>query len=119
MSFSTTEALAWRRAKRVARSCGAACVRQLKTAKRLRRLLDEADQRSSPTSFFGTLANCKSGCRSESKTRFPAKDSLGYGHLEKVVSTYQKWRTTQPDAAAIDDEIQALISGASSAPWGE
>jgi GT2 family glycosyltransferase/glycosyltransferase involved in cell wall biosynthesis len=37
---------------------------------------------------------------------------LGYGHLEKVVSAYQKWRTTHPEVDAIDDEIQALISGA-------
>ncbi|HEU5239881.1 MAG TPA: glycosyltransferase, partial [Pyrinomonadaceae bacterium] len=47
-----------------------------------------------------------------------SQDSLGYGHLEKVVSTYQKWRTSQPDVATIDDEIQALISGASSARMG-
>src|SRR4029434_3256349 len=47
-----------------------------------------------------------------------SRDSLGYGHLERVVSTYQKWRTPQPDVAAIDDQIQTLISGASSAPMG-
>ena len=41
---------------------------------------------------------------------------LGYGHLEKIVSAYQKWRTTHPEIAAIDDEIQALISGRSFSP---
>src|SRR5213079_1407938 len=45
-----------------------------------------------------------------------ARDLLGYGHLEKIVSTYQKWRTTHPEVAAIDDQIRTLISGAVSAP---
>ena len=39
-----------------------------------------------------------------------SRDLLGYGHLEKVVSTYQKWRTTHPEVAAIDEQIQALTS---------
>ena len=43
-----------------------------------------------------------------------ARRLLGYGHLEKIVSTYEKWRATHPEVAAIDDEIQALISGAAS-----
>ena len=75
-------------------------------------------KRGSPASLFGTLANCKSSCRLKGKTFSPAaRDLLGYGHLEKIVSTYQKWRATQPEVAAIDDEIQALISGAASARW--
>ncbi len=69
---------------------------------------------SSPTSLFGTLANCKSGCRLKGKTSPEVAHLLGYGHLEKIVSTYEKWRATHPEAAAIDDQIQALISGAPS-----
>src|SRR5207249_1989575 len=41
---------------------------------------------------------------------------LGYGHLEKIVSAYRKWRATHPEVTAIDDQIQALISGTLSVP---
>src|SRR5437773_2547264 len=37
---------------------------------------------------------------------------LGYGHLEKIVAAYSKWRGTHPDVARIDDAIQALVSRA-------
>jgi GT2 family glycosyltransferase/glycosyltransferase involved in cell wall biosynthesis len=92
-------------------------VRQLKTAKRLCRLLDEADVAAARlrSSARWQLANPVAALKAK---LLSSQDSLGYGHLEKVVSTYQKWRTTQPDVVAVDDEIQALISGASSAPMG-
>jgi cellulose synthase/poly-beta-1,6-N-acetylglucosamine synthase-like glycosyltransferase len=41
---------------------------------------------------------------------------LGYGHLEKIVSAYQKWRAAHPEVAGIDNQIQALLSGAASVP---
>src|SRR5205823_15089320 len=40
---------------------------------------------------------------------------LGYGHLERILSVYRTWRSTHPELAAIDDPIQALMSGAVSA----
>jgi GT2 family glycosyltransferase len=46
--------------------------------------------------------------------RSRSRGSLGFGHLEKVVSAYQKWRIDHPEVAAIDDQIQALTSGAAS-----
>ena len=45
-----------------------------------------------------------------------SKDLLGYGHLEKAISSYDQWRATHPEIAAIDDEIQSLLSGIASAP---
>ncbi|PYJ66770.1 MAG: hypothetical protein DME78_03815, partial [Verrucomicrobia bacterium] len=36
----------------------------------------------------------------------------GYGHLERILSVYRTWRSTHPEVASIDDQIQALISGA-------
>src|SRR5205823_5711758 len=41
---------------------------------------------------------------------------LGYGHLERIISVYQKWRASHPEVAAIDNQIQALTSGAPSGP---
>ena len=57
-------------------------------------VLGRGGRRSSPASLFGALANCKSGCGLKGKT-FSRKSRalLGYGHLEKIVSAYQKWRT--------------------------
>ena len=37
-----------------------------------------------------------------------SRDLLGYGHLEKIISNYQKWLAAHPEVAAIDDQIQAL-----------
>ena len=92
-------------------------VHQLKIAKKLCHLLDEADSAAARlrSSARWQLANPVAALKAK---LLSSQDSLGYGHLEKIVSTYQKWRTTQPDIAAIDDEIQALISGASSARMG-
>jgi O-antigen biosynthesis protein len=37
---------------------------------------------------------------------------LGYGHLERIVSAYHKWRDSHSETAAIDNQIQTLMSGA-------
>jgi len=86
--------------------------KQLQATKRLARLLDEADEAAARLSSSARwqIANPVAALKaklSPSKSR----DLLGYGHLEKIVSAYQKWRTTHPEVGAIDNEIQALISG--------
>ena len=85
---------------------------QLKATKKLSRLLDEADDAAARlrSSARWQIANPVAALKAKLSPR--SRDLLGYGHLEKIVSTYQKWRTTHPDVAAIDDQIQALISGA-------
>jgi GT2 family glycosyltransferase len=90
---------------------------QLKAAKRLCRLLDEADEaggrlRSSLRwQIANPLAALKAKLSPEQSRRL-----LGYGHLEKVLSTYQKLRTKQPELAAIDDQLRALIADGASTP---
>jgi hypothetical protein len=91
---------------------------QLKATERLCRFLDETD---------GAAAQLRSSARwqianpvSALKAKLSPSQShnlLGYGHLEKIVSAYQKWRTAHPEITAIDDQIQALISGRLSTPW--
>ena len=84
---------------------------QLKVTKKLSRLLDEADHAAARLSSSARwqMANPIAALKAKlSPTQ--ARDLLGYGHLEKVVSTYQKWRTTHPEVAAIDEQIQALTS---------
>src|SRR5438477_8119610 len=37
------------------------------------------------------------------------KAPSGYGHLEKIVAAFGKWRTEHPELAKIDDEIKAAL----------
>jgi GT2 family glycosyltransferase/glycosyltransferase involved in cell wall biosynthesis len=88
---------------------------QLKATRRLSRLLDEADHAAARlrSSVRWQVANPVAALKAKLS---PSHGSLGYGHLERIVSAYQKWRTTHPEVTAIDDQIRALISGAGSAP---
>jgi GT2 family glycosyltransferase/glycosyltransferase involved in cell wall biosynthesis len=88
---------------------------QLKATQRLSRLLDEADQAAARlrSSARWQLANPVAALKTKlSPAR--ARDLLGYGHLEKIISTYEKWLAAHPEVAAIDDQIQALTLGEAS-----
>lgn len=89
--------------------------KQLQATKRLSRLLDDADQAAARlrSSARWKIANPFAALKAKLS---PAKsrDLLGYGHLEKIASNYHKWRTTHPEVAAIDDQIEALTSGRAS-----
>ena len=82
---------------------------QLKVTKKLSRLLDEADHAIGRlrSSTRWQIANPIAALKAKLSPK-QSRDLLGYGHLEKVVSTYQKWRTTHPEVATIDEQIQAL-----------
>jgi GT2 family glycosyltransferase len=90
---------------------------QLKATQRLSRLLDEADEAAARlrSSARWQIANPVAALKAKLSPS-QSRHLLGYGHLEKIVSAYQKWRTTHPEVTAIDDQIQALVSGAASAP---
>jgi GT2 family glycosyltransferase/glycosyltransferase involved in cell wall biosynthesis len=85
---------------------------QLKAAERLCRFLDEAGDAAARlrSSARWQVANPVAALKAKLSPR-KSRALLGYGHLEKIVSAYQKWRTTHPEVTAIDDQIQALISG--------
>jgi GT2 family glycosyltransferase/glycosyltransferase involved in cell wall biosynthesis len=85
---------------------------QLKAAQRLSRLLDDAEDAAARlrSSARWQISNPLAALKAKLSPK-KARRLLGYGHLEKIVSTYEKWRATHPEVAAIDDEIQALISG--------
>jgi GT2 family glycosyltransferase len=91
--------------------------KQLQATKRLCRLLDDADDAAARlrSSARWQIANPVSALKAKISPQ-ESRDLLGYGHLEKLVSTYHEWRTTHPEVAAIDDQIQALIAGAAVAP---
>ena len=86
---------------------------QLKATQRLSRLLDDAEHAAARlrTAARWQISNPVAALKARLSPK-KARRLLGYGHLEKVVSTYEKWRATHPEVASIDDEIQALISGA-------
>ena len=89
---------------------------QLKAAERLCRFLDEAEEAAARlrASARWQIANPVAALKAKFSPR-RSRALLGYGHLERIVSVYRKWRSTHPEVTAIDDQLQALISGAISA----
>jgi GT2 family glycosyltransferase/glycosyltransferase involved in cell wall biosynthesis len=87
--------------------------KQLQSTKRLARLLDDADHAAAKlrSSARWQIANPVAAIKAKLSSA-QSQNSLGYGHLEKIVSTYQKWRSEHPEVTTIDEQIQALISGA-------
>ena len=86
---------------------------QLKAADRLCRFLEEAGGAAAHlrSSARWQIANPVAALKAKLTPR-KSRALLGYGHLEKIISAYQKWRSTHPEVTAIDEQIQALISGA-------
>ena len=82
--------------------------KQLQDTRRLSRLLEDTEDaaRKLRTSRRWKLAN--PGATLKAKLSH-GKAPSGYGHLEKIVATYCKWRTEHPDLAKIDDEIKAAL----------
>jgi len=85
---------------------------QLKATQKLSRLLDEADHAAARlrSSARWLIANPVAALKAKLSPK-QARKLLGYGHLEKIVSAYQEWRGDHPEIVAVDEEIQALISG--------
>src|SRR5262245_66476653 len=82
--------------------------KQLQYTRRLSRLLDDTEDaaRKLRTSRRWKLAN--PGATLKTKL-FHGEAPPGYGHLEKIVAAYSKWRTQHPEFAKIDDEIKAAL----------
>ncbi len=80
--------------------------KQLWNTRRLSHLLEDVESaaRRLRTSRRWKLAN--PGATLKAKLS-QGKVSPGYGHLEKIVNTYSKWRVAHPEIAKIDDEIKA------------
>ena len=91
--------------------------RQLQATKRLSRILDDASNAAARlrSSLRWKIANPGAALKAKVSPN-KSKDLLGYGHLEKAISSYDQWRATHPEIAAIDDEIQSLLSGIASVP---
>jgi GT2 family glycosyltransferase/glycosyltransferase involved in cell wall biosynthesis len=90
---------------------------QLKASQRLCQFLDEAEHSAAQlrSSARWQIANPVAALKAKLSPS-QSHSLLGYGHLEKIVSAYQKWRIAHPEVSAIDHQIQALISGVVSAP---
>lgn len=85
--------------------------RQLQATKRLSRILDEVSNAAVRlrSSLRWQIANPVAALKAKISPK-KSKDLLGYGHLEKTISNYEKWRTSHPEIAAIEEEIHALVS---------
>ncbi len=82
--------------------------KQLQNTRRLSRLLEDTEDaaRKLRTSRRWKMAN--PGATLKAKLSH-GKAPSGYGHLEKIVAAYGKWRTEHPEFAKIDDEIKAAL----------
>ena len=91
--------------------------KQLQATKRLSRILDDASNAAARlrSSLRWQIANPVAALKAKISPE-KSKHLLGYGHLEKAISSYEKWRVTHSEITAIDDEIQSLLSGIASAP---
>jgi GT2 family glycosyltransferase/glycosyltransferase involved in cell wall biosynthesis len=80
--------------------------KQLHNTRRLSRLLGDTEEaaRKLRTSRRWKLANPVAMLKAKLSH---GKAPSGYGHLEKIVAAYGKWRTEHPELAKIDDEIKA------------
>ena len=80
--------------------------KQLWNTRKLSRLLEDVENaaRRLRTSRRWKLANPGATLKGKLSR---GKATPGYGHLEKIVATYSKWRTDHPELAKIDDEIKA------------
>ena len=90
--------------------------KQLHNTRRLSRLLDDADDaaRKLRTSRRWQLAN--PGATLKAKLAHK-KAPVGYGHLERIVAAYSKWRKEHPEIKKIDDEIQGGSGRNNSEEW--
>ena len=79
--------------------------KQLHNTRRLSRLLDDTDDaaRKLRTSRRWQLANPGATLKAKLAHR---KTPAGFGHLEKIVTAYSKWRKEHPEIKKIDDEIK-------------
>ena len=91
--------------------------KQLQATKKLTRFLEESQDAAGRlrSSARWQIANPVAALKAKLSPS-QSRSLLGYGHLEKIVSAYQKWRTTHPEITAIDDQIHALVSGPVLAP---
>ncbi len=82
--------------------------RHLQSIKKLSRLLQDTDEAAGKlrSSRRWKLANPIAALRAS----FSQKKLRGYGHLEKVVSTYGAWLRDHPEVSQIDDEICRFAS---------
>src|SRR5207248_6426176 len=77
--------------------------KQLWDTRRLSHLLDDVDNAAARlrSSRRWKLANPGSAIQAK---LFPGKVSLGYGHLEKIVTAYSQWRASHLEIAKIRSE---------------
>ena len=81
--------------------------KQLSDTRRLSRLLDDAENAAARLRSSRRWKLANPGAAIQAKL-FPGKVSVGYGHLEKVVTAYSQWRASHPEIAKIEDEIKRL-----------
>ncbi len=81
--------------------------KQLWDTRRLSHLLDDVEKAAARLRSSRRWKFANPGTAIQAKL-FPGKVSLGYGHLEKIVTAYSQWRASHPEIAKIEEEIKTL-----------
>jgi GT2 family glycosyltransferase/glycosyltransferase involved in cell wall biosynthesis len=81
--------------------------KQLWDTRRLSHLLDDVEKAAARLRSSRRWKFANPGTAIQAKL-FPGKVSLGYGHLEKIVTAYSQWCASHPEIAKIEEEIKAL-----------
>ena len=81
--------------------------KQLWDTRRLSHLLEDAEKAAARLRSSRRWKLANPGTAIQAKL-FPGKILPGYGHLEKIVAAYLRWRASHPEIAKIEDEIKAL-----------
>jgi GT2 family glycosyltransferase/glycosyltransferase involved in cell wall biosynthesis len=79
--------------------------KQLWNTRRLSRLLEDVEKSSARLTASRRWKLSNPGATLKAKLSH-GKLSGGYGHLEKIVNAYAKWRAEHPEIAKIDEEIK-------------
>ena len=81
--------------------------KELWAVRKLSRLLDDAEKAAARlrSSRRWQLANPLIAIKAKLS---PDQVSIGYGHLEKIVTAYSEWKAAHPEISKIEDEIRAL-----------
>jgi len=81
--------------------------KQLWDTRRLSHLLEDAEKAAARLRSSRRWKLANPGTAIQAKL-FPGKVLPGYGHLQKIVAAYLRWRASHPEIAKIEDEIKAL-----------
>jgi len=89
--------------------------KQLGATRKLSRFLADVDSAAARLRSSRRWKLANPGAAIKSKLAH-GKKPVGYGHLEKIIASYEQWRKAHPEVSDIDEQIQTLTKPANTIP---